>query len=166
MDALSIMDLVTSGGYHSNKLDGYMKMREHIAKHIGEANAPILQVAQLRELLLLAMKREIARQYKSNAVMAAVTALMYGMPVGTVFTTGAAEMAAKVNTHPGNDFGIKDLDALGTLFATFSQKNLNIIGNMFVYEAASFPNGTDGVVSLLRSFRATLTDTQLKNLGF
>lgn len=158
---LDLLDQITSGGYTSRKLDAYMQMRERVARQIGEQSAPIMTAPQLREQLLLALKKELARSYRgasSTGKLTPMVALFYGRSVHDMLSMTSSEMAELVNSHPGTDFGIKDLDNLGVLFASVMRKNVAVIGNLLMYEAKTIPGP---LVEFIREMGGTVTDEMI-----
>lgn len=148
-DPLKAFNEMFSAGYHSKKLDAYLSMRQLIARRCGDDQAPIYDIHQIREGIHLWFRREVLRAYRHNDKLCELASLYYGMPVDA--DTPLEELAKLVDTFPGNDWGIRDVDKLADLFASVIGRSCRVIGQILVYDCFEYGKEIGDVAEMVRA---------------
>lgn len=128
---LDMIESILGGGLRSKRLDAYLAMRKLVAQKLGDNAAPIFTLQQVRESILLQMKREITAQYKHNEVLRKVASMFYRSEITE--STPMTDLAKMVTSHVGGDFGLTDLDVLAELVVAVTGRDIVFNGNMLRY---------------------------------
>lgn len=131
---LEAIQRILSGGLSSKRLDAYLEYRKLIVSKLGDDAAPIFTVQHVRDGLLKHMKKEIARQYKSNPVVCQFACAFYASEI--TMSTPMTDLAKLVSSHPGRDFGMTNLDALAAVIVGITGEDVVFNGNVLRYSHA------------------------------